>query len=132
MFKQKSPYQKMELIAKIAKGITEEIDQYYAREIVDFKEHPQLLDKIPDLKNNKFVLDADQLLLITIYIMLQSKIAFVELYSHLNMIYEFSTDSQKLSQFGFAVSSMEVCLESMLTDDQINTAINNERASFEF
>ena len=36
--------------------------------------------------------------------------------SHVNLIYEFSTDSQKMSQGGYAVSSLEVCLESMLDE----------------
>ena len=38
------------------------------------------------------------------------------LYSDLSLIYEFSTESQKMSQAGYAVSSLEVCLESMLQD----------------
>lgn len=34
----------------------------------------------------------------------------------MNLIYEFSTDAQKMSQGGYAVSSLEVCLESMLDE----------------
>ena len=34
----------------------------------------------------------------------------------MNLIYEFSTDAQKMSQGGYAISSLEVCLESMLDE----------------
>ena len=43
----------------------------------------------------------------------------------MNLIYEFSTDSQKMSQGGYAVSSLEVCLESMLDEPP---AFDNEDA----
>lgn len=59
------------------------------------------------------------MLLITVWILWQSKIAITQLYSHINLIYEFSTDSQKLSSLGYCVSSLEVCLESMLKEDEV-------------
>jgi hypothetical protein len=43
-----------------------------------------------------------------------------------NLIYEFSTDAQKMSQGGYAVSSLEVCLESMLDEPP---AFDNEDAN---
>lgn len=72
---------------------------------------------VPSVKPEKLVLDADQMLLILVYVLLQSKIASVKLYSHIRMIYEFQTDSQKNSQKGYCVSTMEVCLESIFDEE---------------
>ena len=44
----------------------------------------------------------------------------------MNLIYEFSTDAQKMSSGGYAVSSLEVCLESMLDEPP---AFDNEDAN---
>jgi hypothetical protein len=52
---------------------------------------------IPEVKKSKLVIDADTLLMITIYVLTQSKETLASLHSHLNLIYEFSTDSQKMS-----------------------------------
>ena len=112
-----SPIQKMELIQSINKSITREVDLYYQRNTAALLPFTELLDRIPSVKANKIVLDADQLLLITVWILWQSKIAITSLYSHINLIYEFSTDSQKLSSLGYCVSSLEVCLESMLKEN---------------
>lgn len=64
------------------------------------------------------MLDADQILLITIYILVSSNIAMVDMYSHIQLILEFSTDNQRLSAQGYSVSSLEVSLESILHDEQ--------------
>jgi hypothetical protein len=80
-----------------------EIDAYYESKI--FKNSIEanlkfsgILDFIPEINKSKMVLDADQLLMITIYVLLSSNIAMVDMYSHIQLILEFSTDNQKLSQ----------------------------------
>jgi hypothetical protein len=55
--------------------------------------------------------------MLTIYVLHQSQLSTVQLLSHVNLIYEFSTDAQKMSHGGYSVSSLEVCLESMLDED---------------
>ena len=90
------------------------MDEYYDKITPSLLPYQELLDKIPDINKSKLVLDADQLLLISVWVLWQSKIALTGMYSHLSLIYEFSTDSQKLSHAGYSVSSLEVCLESML------------------
>ena len=65
-------------------------------------------------ETDNLVIDADQLLMILIYILIQSQLKMVTMYAHINQIYEFSTDQQKLSLLGHAVTNLEVCLESIL------------------
>ena len=99
------------------KAIISEVDRYYERTTPALLPYPDLLSKIPDVNKSKLVLDADQLLLISVWVLWQSGISLTSLYAHLSLIYEFSTDNQKLSQAGYSVSSLEVCLESMLQEE---------------
>lgn len=54
-----SPIQKMELIQSINKSITREVDLYYQRNTASLLPFTDLLDRIPSVKANKIVLDAD-------------------------------------------------------------------------
>lgn len=81
---------------------------------IDYKE---MFSKVPYVKPEKLVLDADQMLMIMVYVLIQSKVSLVKLYSHIRMIYEFQTESQKNSQKGYCVSSMEICLESIYEEE---------------
>jgi hypothetical protein len=92
-----SPNDKMVLINKVSKSIIDEIDLYYKWRTPELSEHGDLLMAIPDVKRSKLVVDADTLLMITIYVLTQSRETLVSLHSHLNLIYEFSTDQQKMS-----------------------------------
>ena len=51
------------------------------------------MKEIPDIPSEKLVLDADQLLMIQMFILNQSKLTMVTLYSQINVIYEFSSQS---------------------------------------
>ena len=57
-----NPNDKMELMVKISKSIVQEIENYY--------DIPN--DKIPTIDKSKLVIDADQLLMILIYVLAQS------------------------------------------------------------
>ena len=92
-----SPNDKMDLINKVSKSIIDEIDLYYKWRTPELAQHGDLLMAIPEVKKSKLVIDADTLLMITIYVLTQSKETLASLHSHLNLIYEFSTDSQKMS-----------------------------------
>mmetsp|Transcript_32204 Transcript_32204/g.49251 ORF Transcript_32204/g.49251 Transcript_32204/m.49251 type:complete len:108 (-) Transcript_32204:28-351(-) len=56
--------------------------------------------------------------MIVSFVALKTKRVLPYLYSHINVVYEFSTDMQRLSQMGFCVSTLEVSLESMLQELQ--------------
>lgn len=60
-------------------------------------DYEKMFGYIPSVKPEKLVLDADQMLMILVYVLLQSKISTVRLYSHIRMVYEFQTDAQKNS-----------------------------------
>ena len=47
------------------------------------EKYPGIFDRIPDVDKSKLMLDADQLLMITIYILISSNIAMVDMYSHI-------------------------------------------------
>lgn len=113
-----SPSEKIELIQGIQKAILKEVDLYYEHQTPALLPYTKMLESIPEVNKSKLVLDADQLLLISVWVLCQAKDALTRLYSSLSLIYEFSTDSQKLSQAGYSVTSLEVCLESMLKEDE--------------
>ena len=64
-----SPNDKMDLINKVSKSIIEEIDEYYKWRTPELAEHADLLMAIPEIKKSKLVVDADTLLMITIYVL---------------------------------------------------------------
>jgi len=63
---------------------------------------------IPLVDNKKLTLDADELLLIFLYVVLRSKLS--ELYGHLKLINEFSTDTLRRSKLGYSTSTLEVAI----------------------
>jgi hypothetical protein len=60
------------------------------------------------VEKKKLTLDADELLMIFIYVTLKSKLS--ELYGHLKLINEFSTDTLRHSKLGYYTSTLEVAL----------------------
>ena len=56
-------------------------------------DYEQMFAHVPQVKPEKLVLDADQMLMIMVYVLLQSKVSLVRLYSHIRMVYEFQTES---------------------------------------
>lgn len=116
----------MEIIAKVSKSIIDEIDLYYKWQTPELQEYGDLLMAIPELKHSKLVVDADTLLMLTLYVLMQSEMTVVEMHSQVNLIYEFTTESQKHSKSGYSVTCLEVCLESILDqepefdNDQVN------------
>lgn len=67
---------------------------------------------ISQVDKKKLTLDADELLMIFIFVTLRSKIS--EFYSHLKLINEFSTDTLRQSKLGYYTSTMEVALSEIL------------------
>ena len=94
-------------------------------------DYEKMFGCVPQVKPDKLVLDADQMLMILIYILLQAKVSFVKLYSHIRMIYEFQTDSQRNSQKGYCVSSMEICLESIFEEEPQASSVDEPDAAID-
>lgn len=92
-------------------------------------DYEKMFATVPNIKPEKLVLDADQMLMIMIYVLLQSKISLVKLYSHIRLVYEFQTESQKNSQKGYCVSSMEICLESIFEEEPQHSEDNHKTAA---
>ena len=67
---------------------------------------------IPLVDKKKLTLDADELLMIFIYITLRSKVG--ELFSHLKLINEFSTDTLRRSKLGYYTSTIEVAAQQVM------------------
>jgi hypothetical protein len=141
-----SPQEKMDHVEKLSRSIIAEIDDYYAKteeekakpiekqnRYIRFKkreeayeratgkklkiDYEKMFSHVPAVRPDKLVLDADQMLMITVYVLLQSRLHFVKLYSHIRMVYEFQTESQKNSQKGYVISCLEVCLESIYDEE---------------
>ena len=64
--------------------------------------------------------------MLLIFVMVRAGASMVQAYAHIKLIYEFSTDSQKLSSAGYAVSSLEICLESLLVEQAPMQAVIEE------
>lgn len=56
-------------------------------------DYEKMFGLVPAVRPDKLVLDADQILMIMVYVLLQSRISFVKLYSHIRLVYEFQTES---------------------------------------
>lgn len=68
-----SPEEKVKLLSNIQKSIVDEIENYYDKQTLALRPYHSLLDKIPDVDRSKLVIDADAMLLITVWILWQSK-----------------------------------------------------------
>ena len=64
----------------------------------------------------KLTLDADQLLMIFIFIAIRSKV--YELLAHLKFINEFSTNTLRLSKLGYCILTLEVAVQQILQLEQ--------------
>ncbi len=80
----------------------------------------QCIDKfwneVPTIDKKKLTLDADQLLMIFIFVALRSKI--YEILAHLKFINEFSTNTLRLSKLGYCILTLEVAIQQILALDQ--------------
>eukprot|EP00347_Sterkiella_histriomuscorum_P002127 403369366 len=94
-----TPIDKMRCITQTSKHIVQCIDTFWK--------------EISQVNKKKLTLDADELLMIFIYVTLRSKIS--EFYGHLKLINEFSTDTLRQSKLGYYTSTMEVALSQVLT-----------------
>ena len=65
---------------------------------------------------SKLTLDADQLLMIFIFIAIRSKV--YELLAHLKFINEFSTNTLRLSKLGYCILTLEVAVQQILQLEQ--------------
>ena len=89
-----TPIDKMRCITQTSKCIVALIDAFWR--------------DIPLIDKQKLTLDADQLLMLFIFVTLRSKVA--EILAHLKLINEFSTDSLRHSKLGYYSSTLEVAI----------------------
>mmetsp|Transcript_20090 Transcript_20090/g.19057 ORF Transcript_20090/g.19057 Transcript_20090/m.19057 type:complete len:123 (-) Transcript_20090:278-646(-) len=89
-----TPIEKMRCITLTSRYIVKSIDHFWR--------------KVKILEKSKLTLDADQLLMIFIFVTVRSKVT--ELLSHLKFINEFSTESLRKSKLGFYTSTLEVAI----------------------
>ena len=99
-----TPIDKMRCITLTSRYIVKSIDIFWKDVIA--------------MPKSKLTLDADQLLMIFIYITFRCKIT--ELMAHLKLINEFSTDTLRKSKLGFYCSTLEVSLQQVLSFDKSN------------
>lgn len=64
-----SPEEKVKLLSGVQRSIVEEIENYYDKKTSALRPYKNLLDKIPDVDRSKLVIDADAMLLITVWIL---------------------------------------------------------------
>ena len=88
----------MRLITQCSRLITESIDDFWAG--------------VTEISKKEKTLDADELLMIFIYICFKSNLS--EMYAHLKLCNQFSTATLRNSKLGYYGSTMEVSLEQVL------------------
>jgi hypothetical protein len=71
---------------------------------------------VDGVDKTKLTLDADQLLMIFIFIAIRSKV--YELLAHLKFINEFSTNTLRLSKLGYCILTLEVAVQQILQLEQ--------------
>ncbi|TNV86456.1 hypothetical protein FGO68_gene10367 [Halteria grandinella] len=103
-----TPIDKMRCITQTSKCIVDSIDIFYRDVVVD---------------RQRLTLDADQLLMIFIFVTIRSKV--YELLAHLKMINEFSTNTLRLSKLGYCILTLEVALQQIIGMD-VNTLRNGK------
>jgi hypothetical protein len=90
-----TPIDKMRCITQTSRFIVQAIDQFWKG--------------VSCINKNKLTLDADQLLMIFIFISIRSKV--YELLAHLKFINEFSTNTLRLSKLGYCILTLEVAIQ---------------------
>mmetsp|Transcript_43843 Transcript_43843/g.31944 ORF Transcript_43843/g.31944 Transcript_43843/m.31944 type:complete len:131 (+) Transcript_43843:1558-1950(+) len=94
-----TPIDKMRCITLTSRYIVKSIDYFWK--------------KVKVLEKSKLTLDADELLMIFIFVTIRSKIT--EILSHLKLINEFSTEALRKTKLGFYCSTMEVAAQQVLS-----------------
>jgi hypothetical protein len=89
-----SPIDKMRCITQTSKFIVQSIDNFWK--------------DVTQVDKKKLTLDADQLLMIFIFVTSRSKVQ--ELLAHLKFINEFSTNTLRLSKLGYCILTLEVAI----------------------
>ena len=89
-----TPIDKMRCITQTSKCIVKSIDAFWR--------------DITQVDKKRLTLDADQLLMIFIFVTIRSKV--YELLAHLKFINEFSTNTLRLSKLGYCILTLEVAL----------------------
>mmetsp|Transcript_45812 Transcript_45812/g.33549 ORF Transcript_45812/g.33549 Transcript_45812/m.33549 type:complete len:180 (-) Transcript_45812:119-658(-) len=97
-----TPIDKMRCITQTSKCIVKSIDHFWKN--------------VKVLEKSKLTLDADQLLMIFIFVTLRSKVT--EMLAHVKFINEFSTDQVRKSKLGFYASTLEVAVQQVLSMDK--------------
>ena len=85
---EKSPADRMILLSEVQKLIVDEIEKYYEGRVFNNsteanEKFPGIWDCIPNMPKSSLVIDADQLLTISLYVLAESKTATAELHSHI-------------------------------------------------
>ncbi|CDW82331.1 UNKNOWN [Stylonychia lemnae] len=109
-----TPIDKMRCITQTSKYIVNCIDVFWK--------------DIPLVDKRKLTLDADELLMIFIYVTLRSKLS--ELFSHLKLINEFSTDTLRRSKLGYYTSTIEVAAQQVMNLDPTMLVDKNFKDTF--
>ncbi len=94
----KSPMKKLNAIAKLNGIICKAVDEFWKGIQLD-----------PD---NLFI-DADQFLCIFVYVIIKSHIS--DLFTHLNIINEFTTNSSRSNVSGYSLATLQACMYHILT-----------------
>lgn len=92
----------MRCITQTSKFIVQSIDSFWK--------------DVNQVDKKKLTLDADQLLMIFIFVTVRSKV--YELLAHLKFINEFSTNTLRLSKLGYCILTLEVALQQIVSLDQ--------------
>ena len=92
------PIDKMRCITQTSRHIVQAIDTFW--------------QGVTQIDKKKLTLDADELLMIFIYVALRSKV--YELLAQLKFINEFSTNTLRLSKLGYCILTLEVALQQIL------------------
>lgn len=104
-----SPIDKMRCITQTSKYIVQSIDNFWMG--------------VSQVDKKKLTLDADQLLMIFIFVTSRSKIQ--ELLAHLKLINEFSTNTLRLSKLGYCILTLEVAIQQILNLDMQQLILSN-------
>ena len=104
-----TPIDKMRCITQTSRFIVHCIDAFWSG--------------IPTIDKKKLTLDADQLLMIFIFVTSRSKIQ--ELLAHLKFINEFSTNTLRLSKLGYCILTLEVAIQQILNLDLQQLILSN-------
>ena len=98
----KSPIKKLNIFGEMTKIVKEEIADFW---------------KGVNVAPDKLTYDADQILMIYVYIIAKSKLR--NLFAHLHMCQEFSTNYVMTTRVGYCYTTMEIALTMLLENSDL-------------